>query len=123
MPPPSEPTILLLHGTTRQRAEAIVLYGPDPNFKEPGGVVADGISMAPTHGPYPQGSPEDVARHKAALFPAEGGPAILEIEISLSILNLAYNYEVEIRFELDAGLSELVQAWPLLRKQIRLLKM
>ena len=28
---------ILLHGTTRWRAERIVARGPDPNFIEPGG--------------------------------------------------------------------------------------
>ncbi len=38
---------ILLHGTTRRRAERIFAVGPDPEFVEPGGSgKADGFSPA-----------------------------------------------------------------------------
>jgi len=73
--------LLLLHGTTRKRAEAIIPAGPDANFREPSGGTADGFSTAPVTGPFDVGDPKDYARKKAAQFPNEGGPAVITIEI------------------------------------------
>ena len=30
--------MILLHGTTRRRAEQILEHGPDPRYREPGGL-------------------------------------------------------------------------------------
>jgi hypothetical protein len=69
-----ERLIRLRHGTMRQRAEAILRDGPNPNFMEPGGSdAAEGFSTARLTGPYPYGSPQDMAMQKACLFPSEGG--------------------------------------------------
>jgi hypothetical protein len=74
--------VLLRHGTTLKRAEAILENGPDANFQEPGGHErAEGFSTAPPSGPFSFGDPEVCARRKARLFPEEGGPAILEFEL------------------------------------------
>jgi hypothetical protein len=109
----------LWHGTTRRRAEAILRGGPDAGFLEPGGFDrAGGFSTAPLHGPYSFGDPRDVATGKAALFPDEGGSAILEIEVAEQIVALAINEITEIRFEPGFGLDELRAAWPALAKRI-----
>ena len=110
---------ILHHGTTRQRAEAILRDGPNPNFKEPGGFeLAHGFSTAPPEGPFPVGSPEDYARKKAVNFPAEGGPAIVEIEVPEEIVQQASDTGGEIRFSLRNGLEELLTAWPTIPKRI-----
>ncbi len=67
--------MILLHGTTRRRAEQILAHGPDPHFREPGGqATEDGFSMYLDHGPFLFGDPEDYAHGKAREFPDEGGP-------------------------------------------------
>src|SRR5713226_9246054 len=99
---------VLWHGTTRLRADAILRHGPDPNFLEPGALdKAGGFSTAPPHGPYPYGDPRDYALRKAALFPDEGGPAVLEIEVPEEIVALAINEIAEVRFEPSFGIEEL----------------
>jgi hypothetical protein len=109
----------LWHGTTRRRAEAILRDGPDANFLEPGGPDrAGGFSTAPPQGPYQFGDPRNVATGKAALFPDEGGPAILEVIVPEAIIALAMNEVSEIRFAPAFGLDELCAAWPTLAKRI-----
>ncbi len=64
---------VVLHGTTRRRAEHILAYGPDPDFVEPGGAIAaEGFSTCLENGPFPLGTPDEYARSKAAAFPDEG---------------------------------------------------
>lgn len=74
--------MLLHHGTTRRRAEAILQGAPDVNFREPNGTTADGFTTTLANGPTDLGSSEDYARLKATNFPNEGGPAILVFELS-----------------------------------------
>ena len=113
-----EPLVLLRHGTTRQRAEAIFRYGPDPNYKEPGeSTRAEGFSTARIQSSYPYGSPNVVAAGKARLFPNEGGPAIIEIEVPLSIVQKA-DLGGEVRFDYGFGLEELLAIWPSIPKRI-----
>ncbi len=113
-----EPLVRLRHGTTRLRAEAILRDGPDPNFMEPGGLDrAEAFSTARIQGPYPQGSPELAANNKANLFPNEGGPVILEIEVPEAIVTKA-DLGGEVRFEAGFGLEELLVAWPSLPRRI-----
>ena len=110
--------VLLRHGTTRQRAEAIYQAGPDVNFKEPFGYdPAGGFSTARVQSSYPYGSPDEVALRKAALFPNEGGPAILELEVPDWIVQMA-DVVGEVRFDPGYGLEELLIAWPSLSKRI-----
>ena len=110
---------LLHHGTTKKRAEAILKDGPNPSFKEPGGLEpARGFSAAPPEGPFPVGSPQEYAEKKAANFPAEGGPAILEIEVPEEIIQRATDAGGEVRFEPGYGLEELLKTWPTLPKRI-----
>jgi hypothetical protein len=69
--------MILLHGTTRSRAERILKYGPDPSFQEHGGRASDdGFSMNLEAGPFLFGTAEEYARGKAREFPDEGGPVI-----------------------------------------------
>lgn len=115
---PGESVVRLRHGTTRQRAEAILRDGPNPNFREPGDLdPVYGFSTARASSSCPFGSPEMVAAGKALLFPTEGGPAILEIEVPESIVRKA-DMIGEVRFELGTGLEELLAVWPLISKQV-----
>ncbi len=54
---------------------------------------------------------------KARLFPNEGGPAIIEIEVPESIVAKA-DLGGEVRFEPGYGLAELLAAWPSIPKRI-----
>ncbi len=112
-----ERTVRLRHGTTRMRAEHILQNGPEPHLVV-GGDTAEGFSTAPAHGPYPLGAPEDHARGKARLFPQEGEPAILEVEVPESIVALAVHPGGEVWFGSGFGLEELLAAWPQLWKRI-----
>jgi hypothetical protein len=64
------------------------------------------------------GSPEDYARGKARLFPAEGGAAIVEVEVPQSIVDLAIHPGGEVCFYPGYGLEELLAAWPRIAKRI-----
>jgi hypothetical protein len=117
--PPNQGTQILRHGTTRQRADAILKAGPDPNFLEPGGFdPARGFSIYPSGASASVGTPEQYAAGKAANFPNEGGPAIVEIEVPADIIDLAIDAGGEIRFEPGFGLEELRRAWHQLPKRI-----
>jgi hypothetical protein len=62
--------MILLHGTTRLRADLTAKHGPDPRYREPGGRAhEDGFSMALEVGPFHFGTPEEYARGKAKEFP------------------------------------------------------
>src|SRR5205807_2586367 len=127
------PSVLLLHGTTRQRAESIVKNGPDAHYREPNGTTADGFSTAPAQGPFDFGSPEDYARGKTANFPNEGGPAIVAIdlpdELAEAIIGAigevvpgkAFHAGSEVRFDPGGGLEGLLAVWPQLTMAISLL--
>ena len=116
---------ILLHGTTRRRAEQIMARGPDPDFIEPGGGPrAEGFSTCLESGPFPLGTPEEYARRKAARFPNESGPVILVMDVSDSIIALAAD-EVYfprsqglVQFDEGAGLEELQAAWSGLSRHI-----
>ena len=80
----------LLHGTTRRRAEHILAHGPDPRFREPGGLATeDGFSMYLNYGPFLFGDPDEYARSKAREFPDEGGPVIIQLQIPNEIVQKA----------------------------------
>lgn len=116
---------ILLHGTTRHRAERIRAHGPDPNFVEAGGSTrAENFSTYLEHGPFLFGPPEEYACQKAAEFPNEGGAAILAVEVPDEIIALAVNEwfplsQGLVQFDEGAGLGELLAAWPTLWKEIR----
>src|SRR5438067_11440185 len=81
---------ILVHGTTRHRAEQIMLQGPNPDFVEPGGGPrAMGFSTYLESGPFPLGTPGEYARRKAAAFPNEGGPVILAVDVPGDRITLA----------------------------------
>ena len=125
-PPPT----ILHHGTTLQRARAIELHGPDPNYREPGASdlpSAQGFSTVIGDGrPCSTGTPEVAARNKDALFPGEGGPAILEVSVPAWIMAILYADPIgaglarsgEIRFEPECGLNELRAEWHNLVKRV-----
>ena len=112
-------TRALRHGTTRQRADSILQNGPNAAFVEPGGIdPARGFSTSPAQGPFPYGTPEMYAAGKANLFPGEGGPAIVEIELPEHIAALGIDAGGEIRFEPGFGLEELLKEWPSIAKRV-----
>jgi hypothetical protein len=117
--------MILLHGTTRVRAQQILQYGPNPLFQEPGGQASDnGFSMNVEAGPFHFGTPEDYARGKAIKFPDEGGPVILAVNVPGDIVRRAVNdwfplSQGLIQFDPGAGLEELIAAWSSLAKEIR----
>jgi hypothetical protein len=81
-----------------------------------------GFSTALPEVDCPTGNPKVAAWGKAKLFPNEGGPAILEIEVPDGIYQLAIHAEGgEVRFQLGNGLEELLQHWANLTKRIKLL--
>jgi hypothetical protein len=115
---------ILVHGTTQWRAEQIVANGPDPDFVEPGGGPrAENFSTYLENGPFLAGTPEDYACLKAALFPNEGGPVILQINVPDDIVALAIAAYLPlgqgiVQFDRGAGLEELRSAWSTIAKQI-----
>ena len=117
--------MILLHGTTRVRAERILQQGPDPRFQEPGGQAwDDGFSLYVEAGPFLFGRPEAYARGKASQFPDEGGPVVLAVDVPDDIVQRAVNdwfplSQGLVQFDLGAGLEELVASWPTLAKEIR----
>jgi hypothetical protein len=121
---------ILHHGTTLQRAREIEANGPDPNYREPGSghlPAAEGFSTVIGDGrPCSTGTPDTAASNKAALFPDEGGPAILEIRVPAWIMAILYADPIgaglarsgEIRFEPESGLDELRAEWHNLTKRV-----
>ncbi len=116
--------MILLHGTTRRRAEHLIAGSPDPQFLEPGGQAwEDGFSMSLESGPFLFGTPEEYARRKAAAFPDEGGPAILEVDVPEEIVARAANQwfplsQGLVQFDRGAGLEELIADWKALEKRL-----
>ena len=117
--------MILLHGTTRSRAEQILQHGPNPHFQEPGGQAwEDGFSMSVEAGPFLFGTPADYAQGKAKQFPDEGGPVILMVDVPDDIVQVVVNdwfplSQGLVQFDPGAGLEELIVAWPSLAKEIR----
>jgi hypothetical protein len=115
--------MILLHGTTRRRAEQILQEGPNTRFQEPGGQAwGDGFSMCLEAGPFLFGAPEEYARGKAAEFPDEGGPVILVVDVPQDIIARAINdwfplSQGLVQFDPGAGLEELMAAWPTFPKR------
>jgi hypothetical protein len=114
---------VLLHGTTFDRANRLLKEPPDPDFVEPGGGPSAGsFSASLEAGPFPLGTPEMYALAKAKNFPAEGGPAILGVDVPDDIISLAVDEvylplsQGVVQFEAGAGLEELRAAWPGLAK-------
>ncbi len=80
--------------------------------------------MSVEAGPFLFGRPEDYARGKAKEFPDEGGPVILVVDVPDNIVQRAVNdwfplNQGLVQFDADAGLEELLAAWPTLTKEIR----
>jgi hypothetical protein len=117
--------MILLHGTTRTRAERLLEQGPNPRFLEPGGRAGDdGFSMTLQAGPFHFGRPEAYARGKARKFPDEGGPVVLVVDVPDDVVQRAVSdwfplSQGLVQFDPGAGLEELLVAWPTLVKEIR----
>lgn len=121
---------ILRHGTTLRRARAIEAKGPDPMFRELGSEQlppAEGFSTVIGDARHcATGTPELAARQKAALFPDEGGPAILEVIVPGGIMAIVYADPIaaglarsgEIRFDAESGLNELRADWYKLTKRV-----
>jgi hypothetical protein len=116
---------ILLHGTTRLRAEQIVAHGPDPDFFEPGGATrAENFSTCLATGPFPLRTPQEYARLKAAGFPNEGGAVMLVMDVPDDIIALAVDdvffplSQGVVQFDQGLGLEELRSAWATITKQI-----
>ena len=115
---------VLLHGTTRVRAERLIATGPDPDFVEPGGGPrAENFSTYLDTGPFAFGTPEEYACRKAILFPNEGGAVILRIEVPDDVVALAADEHLPlsqgvVQFDEGMGLEALQQAWTALKQSI-----
>lgn len=118
--------MLLLHGTTRHRAKQILRLGPNPRFREPGGLaLEDGFSMTLEGGPFHFGTPEEYARGKSREFPKEGGPVILVIDVPAEIVMRSATEwfplsQGLVQFDPGAGLEELAAVWPELAKSAQI---
>lgn len=134
----------LLHGTTRARAESIVLNGPDVTFVEPGGVdEAQNFSFTVEGMPSAVGDSVTYARGKASAFPNELGAAVLAVDVPDDIVRLAalehlslfsglieYDERADVdeltalcggvvQFDPGPALDSLVAIWGTLVKEIR----
>jgi len=109
--------MILIHGTTRRRAEQILGLGPDPRYREFGGQgLEDGFSMYLESGPFHFGMPDEYARGKAQEFPSEGGAVILVLEVPDEVvLQSATEWfplsQGLVQFDPGAGLEELTAVW------------
>ena len=99
--------------------------GPLPDYQESGGRQwEDGFSMAAEYGPFNLGNPETYARRKANLFPGEGGPVLLIVDVPYSITEIALSdlFDINeglIQFDYGYGIEELRAQWPQLSKEVR----
>jgi hypothetical protein len=118
--------MILVHRTTRLRAEQIVEIGPNPRFREPGGQALDnGFSTNLGNGPFLFGTPEDHARGKAKEFPDEGGAVIIVLNVPDEIVQKAINdwfplSQGLVQFDYGAGFKELIAAWPEVAKSAQI---
>lgn len=132
----AEPTVRLHHGTTRARAERLLVVPPDAFYREPGespDVRDRGFSATVAGAPdLGLGTAEGYAREKALNFPDQGGPAILEVDVPVWIVDLVRTHPDlslaaetgEIRFVPrerrlpGVGLDELRAVWLTLQKRV-----
>jgi hypothetical protein len=96
--------------------------GPDPNCFRSGG-----FSTYLESGPVLFGAPEVYACEHAIESPDEGGGAILVIDVPDDIVELTFDQwftrsQGLVQFDEGKGLEELRAAWPMLRKEIRLIE-
>jgi hypothetical protein len=117
--------MILLHATTRRRAEQILDLGPDPRFREPGGqATEDGFSLYLESGPFHFGTPDEYARGKAREFPDEGG-AVTVLEVPDEIVQRAATERFPltqglVQFDPGSGLEELVAVWSEIAKSAKI---
>jgi hypothetical protein len=109
--------MILIHGTTRERAEHLLIHPPNSAYQEPGTlIVEESFSMYVEGGPYDYGSPEEYALAKSMLYPDENGPVLLRVEVPDDIVQLAESEWFPIhlglvQFDPGAGMEELVSGW------------
>lgn len=111
--------MLLIHGTTRRRAERIIARGPDPEYRDRTELPhKDGFS---TYASWAQqddlGSSRDYAVMKHLDFPNEGEPVILKMEVPDGVVARAVDryYPLAqgiIVFNYGHGIEELLAVWP-----------
>ena len=129
----------LIHGTTRHHALLIMTQGPNPRYREHGGLgTNDGFSTYLDGGPYLLHPPEVYARGKVAQYlknrargtiaeyPDMAVPVILVIEnVSDEVLAAANRdgyfplRDGLVQFDTGEGMEELLAAWPMLTFHIR----
>jgi hypothetical protein len=122
-----EPTVTLEHGTTMQRAQNLMTKPPDLNFREKGappGNKAEGFSTSIPGlraEAYGTGDARSAALSKARIpeFQDEGGPAILRMEVPVSIARRGERItQGEVRFTERFGIKELQERWSSIVKTI-----
>lgn len=138
----------LLHGTTRNRADSILMTGPDIDFVEPGGgsVTAENFSFTLGDSATSLGEAATYARDKAKNNPSEGGPAVVAVDAPDDIVRAAtvehleaykvYGLVIEydegasvtelvaltggyVQFDRGPALTQLLAVWGALTKEIR----
>ena len=129
----------LIHGTTLHHAKLIIAHGPNPRYREHGGLGTDeGFSTYLDDGPYLLYPPEVYARGKVAQYqkdrargtiaecPDMAVPVILVIEnVPAEVLAAADRdgyfplRDGLVQFDTRAGIEELLAAWPVLTFHIR----
>jgi hypothetical protein len=107
--------------------------GPDPDYREPGSghiPAAEGFSSVIGDGrgrtTLQYRDARNCRQEQAALFPNEGGPAILEVRVPAWIMAILYGDPIgaglarsgEIRFDAESGLNELRAEWHNLTKRV-----
>ena len=118
--------MILLHGTTRRRAEQIIERGPDSRYRELGGQgTEDGFSTYIETGPFHFGMPDDYARGKAREFPDEGGAVILVLEVPDEVIQKSATEwfplsQGVVQFDPGAGLEELTAVWSEIARTARI---
>lgn len=116
--------MIIHHGTTLQRAESIIQNGPDVHFQEPGGLMpAEGFSCTIPGEIEPLLSAADYAYGKSRLFPDEGGPIIIELDVPEDVIEKAESPWLPrsggvIQFDPDNGLEELLDMWNNISKRL-----
>jgi hypothetical protein len=107
----------LHHGTTMYRAERIIRVGPEPDYGKSVGVRGDHVFSLYCEGASPDyGTAEEYAFGKDRLFPHEGGPVILTIDIPDDIIAqsvpeidpFSFGY---VEFQKGFGIDALRAAW------------
>jgi hypothetical protein len=127
------PTLLLRFFTTGPRSGEPAKSRPSGRTRPTENLGAEALptaegftSVIGDGRPCSTGTPKIAARGKAALFPDEGDPAILEVGVPASMMDILYADPIaaglarsgEIRFDAECGLPELQAEWRNLTKRV-----